>query len=449
VSTNFSPQPDSRPSQPADPSTVNDRRLAILVSPPDRDAAIEVMRDNLGFHTIDARVRLYHVPGVWPEMFDFETADEGARLLNKLGADVYSVCAADVPDLKPVQTLHHVRCRPEGFVIVSLSGDPAETIPWERLSVLSIADVEGLREKSPNPFVDGVFRRAVGGGPLDRKSEFHGFELWLLCGSPFQAFRMDAEQMNYEYLGERLSTSGEENFGLLVNDICQFSPHLTLTKLAQSYRESPFQGLHQLPSPDVHREAVAAYWAIRCRETSQAPAPSQAVSVDDQSQPLETPGSTRLPPSQTHNHSEEVMSTSKVKSESAVLRKEHASLDHEIADWRTWWRELSELGKPQFGEMGDRLTHLREHLAAHFAHEESQPGLDLSLNLPPNDVQRMAALRDEHKKLLSELDHIINRLCGCSAEYDCWGKAREDFETFLNRLNAHEEAEEAVLNSLS
>ena len=445
MSTNIPPQADSPPS----PSAAKDHRLAMLAPPEDRDAAIEVMRDSLGFNTIDARVRLHHVPGVWSELFDSSTADRGAKLLNELGAEAYPVCAADVPDLKSAQTLHHVRCRPEGFVIVSLSGDPGETIPWERLSVLSIADVEGLRENSPNPFVDGVFRRAVGGGPLDKKSEFHGFELWLLCESPFRAFRMDAEQMNYEYLGERLSTSGGENFGHLVSDICQFAPQLILTKLARSYRENPFQGLHHLPSPDVHREAVAAYWAIHCRETHQPPAPQQTTSVEDESQRLKTSENPRPHPSQTPNNTEEVMNTSKVSSESAVFRKEHASLDHEIADWRTWWRELSELGKPQFGEMGDRLTHLREHLAAHFAHEESQPGLDLSLSLPPRDVQKMAALRDEHKKLLGELDRIVDRLSGCSAEYDCWGKAREDFETFLNRLNAHEEAEETLLDSLS
>lgn len=135
--------------------------------------------------------------------------------------------------------------------------------------------------------------------------------------------------------------------------------------------------------------------------------------------------------------------------EVAALKREHASLDDEIFEWRQWWGQLSELGEPHFGEMGDRLAQFREHLAAHFEHEERHGCLSLVLELPDDLVQQTADLRDEHPRLLSELDELITRLRKCDPELDCWGKARDEFEAFLDQLNTHEDSEDAMLDQLS
>ena len=132
----------------------------------------------------------------------------------------------------------------------------------------------------------------------------------------------------------------------------------------------------------------------------------------------------------------------------ATLKREHSDLDDEIGEWREWWGQLSQLGDPHFGEMGNRLAQFREHLAAHFAHEESQGCLSLVMELPDDLVRRTAELRDEHPKLLSELDALIARLKQREPEFDCWGNAREEFEDYLDRLNSHEEAEDTLLDQL-
>ncbi|MCA9073387.1 MAG: hemerythrin domain-containing protein [Planctomycetaceae bacterium] len=143
------------------------------------------------------------------------------------------------------------------------------------------------------------------------------------------------------------------------------------------------------------------------------------------------------------------MNSDITESDVAALKREHSSLDDEIAEWREWWGQLRDLGDPHFGEMGDRLAQFREHLAAHFAHEESQGCLSLVMELPDNLVKRIAELRDEHPKLLGELDQLISQLQQCDPQLDCWGKAREEFEGFLDQLNTHEEAEDAFLDQLS
>ena len=84
--------------------------------------------------------------------------------------------------------------------------------------------------------------------------------MWLLCESPFQAFRINAEAMNYEYLGDRRTPSSAENFAHLVRDIRLAAPQVTLTDSAAAYLRNPLQALPLLTSPTAHRDAVTAYW---------------------------------------------------------------------------------------------------------------------------------------------------------------------------------------------
>lgn len=134
--------------------------------------------------------------------------------------------------------------------------------------------------------------------------------------------------------------------------------------------------------------------------------------------------------------------------EVVALKREHSALDNEIFEWRQWWEQLSELGQPHFGEMGDRLAHFREHLSAHFAHEESQGCLALMSQLSERASNEAKRLREEHPQLLIELDQLISRLRQCEPAFSCWGSARQEFEEFLDRLNSHEESEDALLNQL-
>lgn len=143
------------------------------------------------------------------------------------------------------------------------------------------------------------------------------------------------------------------------------------------------------------------------------------------------------------------MSQTSMHNEAMILRNEHASLDREITEWRTWWKQLDELGDPNFGQMGDRLERFRDHLQGHFAHEESDAGVALFANLPPELSKQADDLRDEHGKLLQQLNALVDRLHVCDLEHDCWGSARQDFETFLDQLNTHETAEDALLDRIT
>lgn len=120
---------------------------------------------------------------------------------------------------------------------------------------------------------------------------------------------------------------------------------------------------------------------------------------------------------------------------SMTLAQEHSALEREVAAWRDWWRELSEMGQPHFGEMGDRLARFREHLSKHFQHEEFRGPL------AGRTGEAVAGIWREHAQLIATLDQLIDRLHQCGPDVGCWGGARTEFEALLDRLHAHEERE--------
>ncbi|MFV0446322.1 MAG: hypothetical protein ACK5Q5_22340 [Planctomycetaceae bacterium] len=126
-------------------------------------------------------------------------------------------------------------------------------------------------------------------------------------------------------------------------------------------------------------------------------------------------------------------------SESQELRE----LEEEIASWRNWWSELSQIGQPHFGEMGDRLALFRRHLSAHFQHQEFHGPL---AGHSDDDV---AALWRDHALLLAELDVLVDRLHRCGPDVGCWGTAGKDVERLLEWLHQHEVRESQLVAALT
>jgi hypothetical protein len=235
-------------------------RLAVCSLPHDLDAAATLLSHVVGLNPIDAKTRLRHVPGVWPDKLTRRAAETAARGLQALEMSVVAVPAGDVPDLHPGQLVHHVQCTNEGFVVVPIKGEPNPPVDWTRLALLSVANVAGLKQEASGNVPDGVFRHAPGITSSRPATEDHGLEMWLLCESPFQAFRISAEAMNYEYLGDRRTPSSAENFANLVQDIRRHAPQLTLTDSAEAYLNKPLRALPRVNSPAAHRDAVTARW---------------------------------------------------------------------------------------------------------------------------------------------------------------------------------------------
>ena len=125
-------------------------------------------------------------------------------------------------------------------------------------------------------------------------------------------------------------------------------------------------------------------------------------------------------------------------------REQHA-MHRKIDEWRQWSQELSEIGQPRFGEMHDRLRSIREHLAAHFQHEENSGFFQQTIELKPECANQAESLLGEHQTFLNDLEGLCNRLGPADPEFESWGEANKAFEEFLQRLQTHEKQEHALI----
>ncbi len=239
-------------------------RLALLEAPPDRNAAFLVLQEALGLNPIDAKTRLRHVPGVFPEAFDRSRAEHAAEELRSLEGKAAAVPSTAVPLLRGARTVHHVRCLDDGFAIVSVAGEVEQVIPWSNLRLLSVAEVPVPPTSFTGVLPDGVFRHVRGIAQTKTvETAEERLEAWLLCEPPFQAYRIDSALMNYEYLGDDRTTFAAHNFREVIRDLQRHAPNLALTATAQSYVDGTDMIQFRLDSPDAHRDLLLTHWALR------------------------------------------------------------------------------------------------------------------------------------------------------------------------------------------
>ena len=91
----------------------------------------------------------------------------------------------------------------------------------------------------------------------------HGPELWLVREQPFQAWRIDHLEMNYEYLGDRMSTSAALNFRVFVQDVADHAKAAYLTPSTRAYLETQRAEDYRFDSRESHARAVQLHVLLR------------------------------------------------------------------------------------------------------------------------------------------------------------------------------------------
>ncbi len=203
-------------------------RVIVFGRPDDPQELRELLAEQLGLNSVDAGIAVRHAPGVLPQKLDQETANQTAREITRRGLQAIAVPESDLLDPHQARTVHHVRCTKEGFQVIDPAGARTETLAWDQLKLVCVGRVP--LEKTHYYLVGNVFHA----GPVPPSDHqllgtMHGCEAWLVFEKPRQLIHIDSNHMNYEYLGERKTTSGTTNFEQLLTDIVQHAPQAYLT----------------------------------------------------------------------------------------------------------------------------------------------------------------------------------------------------------------------------
>jgi hypothetical protein len=119
----------------------------------------------------------------------------------------------------------------------------------------------------------------------------------------------------------------------------------------------------------------------------------------------------------------------------------HEKLSSDIRDLNIWLKEADEYGRPQFGQLGDRVRALRDIVERHFVKEEEGGYMAAPIAAAPHLADRAATLLADHGRILAEFERLETALCACPTTYTCWSDARHEVQQVLEHVHAHEHRE--------
>lgn len=129
------------------------------------------------------------------------------------------------------------------------------------------------------------------------------------------------------------------------------------------------------------------------------------------------------------------------------LLAEHGELFQQLSRLRASLADEAPPGCQRVREIVAGIRALRGRLAVHFRQEEEGGLLEESVARIPRLASDAALVLAEHPRLLADLDAIVARF-GAADDAPCadaWRGVRAAFATFVERMQAHERAENAVV----
>ena len=129
------------------------------------------------------------------------------------------------------------------------------------------------------------------------------------------------------------------------------------------------------------------------------------------------------------------------------LLSEHRELFQQLAALRTMLAAESPPGCERLRELVRAIKTLRGHLADHFRQEETGGFIEEAVARIPRLGSAAKEVLDQHASLLADLDRIVDRFAD-AGEAPCaeeWRAMHEAFDAFMQRMQAHERAENAVV----
>lgn len=131
------------------------------------------------------------------------------------------------------------------------------------------------------------------------------------------------------------------------------------------------------------------------------------------------------------------------------LRAEHQRVDELLRQIERDWLVLGNQTLPQSAvlQMTETLVQLRRELGDHFHEEEEGGCLDEAVSRCPKLGHEADRIEREHPSLLAELDELISSLQSKHRRPKSMAELHHRFEQFARILQAHEEAEDQILEN--
>lgn len=166
-----------------------------------------------------ANLQSHQLPGILNSSYDRETAVSLADAIQRLGLQASAVPVGEIPDIVHVHQTHHVQLTDDSLEAMDTS-EHLQACAWSAISVISVGVLPSSAPAgfhAPPTLSSGSSRRTWNEGV--RVSAKHRPEAYVILSDGQPGLLLASDEMNYEYLGDRMSTSSGSNFKLLIQDL--------------------------------------------------------------------------------------------------------------------------------------------------------------------------------------------------------------------------------------
>ena len=239
-------------------------QVVVFAKPDDPEELVELLMQTLGQNRVDARIQTRQVPGLLSERLKEWQAVALVEVLFEHGISAAMFASSEVPSLMHPSVVHHSACREDGLEIFGLDGTVVDRVLWSDLDLLSIGEIpQDAPHHTTTPKMLVVSSAGMPENTSVPTTTFHSPELWLVALHPERVFRIDARQMNYEYLDDRKTASAAVNFRHFVEDIAARSASTWFTPSTHAWLKHESQFQFQFADSDSLRQATLTSLLMR------------------------------------------------------------------------------------------------------------------------------------------------------------------------------------------
>ena len=174
------------------------------------------------------------LPGLVPSRLPRSEAAVIATEIRDLGVDATAIPVSDIPDISHAEAVHHLKVMESSLEAIDFR-EESRTWKGDQIALLSVGVVPSSAprvHRTPPAVAMSSSRRSWNDG-LDVTARKRP-EAWVILDDGL-ALQLASDEMNYEYLANRLCGSSTANFTALIRDLQELAPQAWITPSTRSF----------------------------------------------------------------------------------------------------------------------------------------------------------------------------------------------------------------------
>lgn len=211
-----------------------DHRVVVFGVPDQNTPLKQVLIDLADMDAATAQLMTRSLPGLLPGTLSQHKAATVAMGIRALGLSAVAVPAAEVPNLSQARQIHHVQIGVGGLIILD-TATREHSCSWENIQVISVGIVPSTAPGHHRPasaLAMGSSHHSWNDGvhvpPRKRPEAFI-----VLNTGP--VLMLASDEMNYEYLGHRISPSSPTNYTRLIVELTKHATSAWITPSTRAF----------------------------------------------------------------------------------------------------------------------------------------------------------------------------------------------------------------------